>query len=276
MRSVERAPRPVLRPASARSRPRRRAPPATSRARRRSSMPASANQALTPSGTTKSGGPPGCAASALHARRVEMVVVVVRDRRTASMCGSSASGEPRRHVRASGRRSRRGDARSEKIGSVRTLMPPTCTSTLAWPIQVTAGSIAAPATALRAQEVEVGRRRAASRAAAARAAGRRAPRRCFHFRSAPMPLRLRSRCSCSGSGRRGDAARAGVAAAAATREAATTATALTARRQQGEQRGRSAAMMACARASKHRRIIALPTPGWVGDGWVCTYNLGLC
>ena len=40
-----------------------------------------------------------------------------------------------------------GEARSEKIGSVSKVMPPSWAITVAWPIQVTAGIIAAPAAA---------------------------------------------------------------------------------------------------------------------------------
>ena len=55
-----------------------------------------------------------------------------------------------------GPRKASGDARCEKIGSVSTVAPPACTSIVAWPIQVTAGSIARRGRGVAAQEREVG------------------------------------------------------------------------------------------------------------------------
>ena len=120
-------------------------------------MPASANQALRPSGTTNSGGAAGLRGRApCTLAVVEMVVVVVRDQHQRRCAAARPAPGPAARARF-GPTKRHGDARSENIGSVSTLRPPNCTSTLAWPIQVTAGSIAAPASALRAHEREVGR-----------------------------------------------------------------------------------------------------------------------
>ena len=63
------------------------------------------------------------------------------------MRGSSCGHSPGFCARA-GPRNDSGEARLEKIGSVSTLRPPSCTSTVAWPIHVTVGTIAAPAFAL--------------------------------------------------------------------------------------------------------------------------------
>ena len=103
----------------------------------------------------------------LHARRIEMVVVVVRD----------DDGVDVWQV---------GDARSEKIGSVRTLLPPTWTSVLAWPIHVTAGTIAGPAAALARTTARSGSTCGVSCCGALGSPARADSMR--HWRSAPSPF----------------------------------------------------------------------------------------
>ncbi len=49
-----------------------------------------------------------------------------------------------------------GEARSENCGSVSTLRPPTCARTVAWPIQVTAGCMAARAAPFDAMNARSG------------------------------------------------------------------------------------------------------------------------
>lgn len=79
-----------------------------------------------------------------------------------------------------------GDARCEKRGSVSTLMPPSWASTVAWPIQVTAGCMAALADALALMKARSG-----VRVGVAEAGGRGKPSRAAsmcHFSSAARPL----------------------------------------------------------------------------------------
>ena len=144
--------------------------------------------------------PAGLGGERLDARLVEMVVVVVRDRAPRRCAAARRARAPAATWRF-GPAKPTGEARSEKIGSVSMLAPPAWISMLAWPIQVTAGTIARAGDGVGAQEGEVGRRRAASRAAAA-SAGRRAAASMRPLQQRADALAARTRRSCSGSGRR--------------------------------------------------------------------------
>jgi hypothetical protein len=64
-----------------------------------------------------------------------------------SMRGKSATAIPGGTCRL-GPMNEKGEARSEKIGSVNNVIPPNCASAVACPIHVTAGAMPLPATAL--------------------------------------------------------------------------------------------------------------------------------
>ena len=99
----------------------------------------------------------------LDARLVEVVVVVVRDQRRHRCAADRPAASPggtcalRADEATPATRARRTSDRSAR------LMPPTCTSVLAWPIQVSGRLHRRAGDGVAAQEVEVGRRRAASR-----------------------------------------------------------------------------------------------------------------
>ena len=232
------------------------------------SMPASGEPGLDAERHDEQRRAAGLGGERLDRRRIEMVVVVVRDQHRIDARqlgrGRAPAGPP-----ASGRRTTPARRAPDSTGSVSKLMPPICSSTLAWPTQVAAGSIAAPAAALRRRNVEVGRHAAASRCVGS---GGRPSRIARASTSGARPVRAgRSRCSCSGSGRRDDAAVSG----RCRRRGRHGFFGAHERRQPGRAGGRGRRRRHAARVEASA-IIALPTPVWVGDGRVSTYNLGLC
>ena len=132
-----------------------------------------------------------------HARLVEMVVVVVRHDDGIDV-RQIVDRDPRRHVPLRSEEGS-GDARSEKIGSVRTLLPPAWTS-------VSHGRSRSPTAPSRCRRPRWsagtrGRARRAGSAAAAASAVHRAMHRSSSARGRPGPW-ARTRHSCSGSARR--------------------------------------------------------------------------
>ncbi len=101
------------------------------------------------------------------------------------MCGRSASASPGGRRRF-GPTKPSGEARSEKIGSVTMLLPPTWISVLAWPIHVTEGTIAAPAPALARREASSASTRGVSCCGGFGRPARAASMR--HFSNAPRPF----------------------------------------------------------------------------------------
>ena len=101
------------------------------------------------------------------------------------MCGSSASARPGATARF-GPTKLSGETRSENTGSVMRFSAPNCASIVAWPTQVSAGCIVAPARALAWMNAVSGATRGVGVAG-----GRGRPSRAalhFHFNSSPRLL----------------------------------------------------------------------------------------
>mgnify|MGYP003694249531 CR=1 FL=1 len=151
-------------------------------------MPASVNQALTPSGTMKSGEPPGCAASApARWRRRGGRSGCARSRPHRSR-GRSAAASPARPCALRVRRRTPATRAPRRPDRSSTLMPPTCTSDAGVADPGDCGLHRAAGRGVAARE---SRGRARRRGVAVRGSGGRPSRSAssFHFRSAPEPAR---------------------------------------------------------------------------------------
>ena len=115
-----------------------------------------------------------------------MVVVVVRDEHDVDVRQLGERDARRQMALRADEATRRGALGEDRVGS--RLSPPTCASTVAWPIQVTAGCMAAPAAALARTKA----RSAATRGVGASGGGGRsfAPGRSTPAQQRARPLRL--------------------------------------------------------------------------------------